>query len=107
MSLEREYLDLMPSTVLVSTSTAYTAYGSPAWSTVTRRYRARITFSASETRDSNGNRVTANSVLWMASTGTIRPTDRVTLPDGSTPPIIRVERVTDEIGVHHTKVYLG
>jgi len=33
--------------------------------------------------------------------------DKITLPDGDTPKILRVDKMSDESGYHHIKVYFG
>jgi len=101
-----EWLDLMPSTVTISTSASLNRYGVPTYGAA-RSARARITVSHEQVIDAQGNAVISHTTIWVASTAAIAPTDKVTLPDGRTPPILRVERQSDEAGWHHTKVYLG
>jgi len=108
MSFEyASYLEFMPSTVKISTRKGSNNYGEATVSTTTTRYRARITFQPHEMRRAGGEVVAVKNVCWVASTGTIHATDRITLPDGSTPPILGVETPTDRDGNHHNKLLLG
>jgi hypothetical protein len=55
----------------------------------------------------DGSVVAVTHVAWIASTGTIHPHDRITLPDGREPRIVSIAAPTDEDGVHHHRVEFG
>lgn len=107
MSFERaEFLALMPSTVSISTRSGHSNYGEPSFGTATS-YRARVVNKAGFVRTPSGESVEVTSVCWVASTGTIDISDRITLPDGTTPQIVMVERYPDGDGTHHHRLSLG
>lgn len=107
MAFERtDFLALMPSTVSISTRASHNSYGEPSFGTATN-YRARIVNAPGFVRDPFGESVLINTIVWVASTGTIDVSDRVALPDGTTPPIVLVERYPDGDGTHHHKLSLG
>ena len=107
MSFERnEFLALMPSTVTISTRSSHNNYGEPSFGGGTT-YRARIVNKAGFVRAADGETVEVTTVCWVASTGTIDISDRITLPDGTTPQILMVERFPDQDGTHHHKLSLG
>lgn len=109
MSFSTQLLELMPSTVTVSTRSSHNAYGEPSYSTSSVSYRARIVEKPGFIRSGEGEDIAYSHTLWVRSTGavSITATDRITLPDGSSPPVVAVERMSDEDGENHCKVMLG
>lgn len=107
MSFDSGFLELMPETVTVYARASASAYGVDSYSTSGTSVRARWVQRPGEVRTRDGNVVTYMSVLWLASTGTIRPSAKIVLPDNTAPPIALIERVPDEDGTHHHKVYFG
>lgn len=71
--------------------------------------RARVTPTTERIVSYAGRDVTASCVAWIDAGDTvIGNRDRITLPDGSQPEILRVTRFADENGQwHHTKVYFA
>lgn len=109
MSFSTQLLTLMPSTVKISTRSSHNAYGEPTFSNTTTKYRCRWTQKPGFVRGPGGEEVAYTDVVWARSTGatSITVTDRVTLPDGSSPPVRAVETLRDEDGVHHRVIYMG
>lgn len=106
MSFESAFIDLMPSTVTISTRTTHNNYGEPSYGSGTS-YRARIVNKPEFVRGADGEVIEVRTVVWMRSTGTIDASDRITLPDGTTPPILAVARFPDDDGTHHHRLSLG
>lgn len=113
MSFESAFLELMPSTVTISTRSSHNSYGEASYGSGTS-YRARVVAQTGFVRAAGGfglsghfETVEVRTVVWIASTGVITTDDRITLPDGTTPPIVAVERYPDEDGTHHHKLMLG
>lgn len=96
----------MPSTVSISTRASHNSYGEPSFGSATN-YRARVVNKSGFVRSPSGENVEVRTVCWVASTGTIDISDRITLPDGTTPQIVMVERFPDQDGTHHHKLSLG
>jgi hypothetical protein len=47
-------------------------------------------------------------VVWVHSTKAFKADDKITLPDGTSPEVLAVERPFDEDGAqHHVKFLLG
>lgn len=108
MAFESAFLSMMPSTIKVSTRTGHSNYGEPTFAATTTNYRARIVDKPGFVRTANGETIEFTSVCWIASTGgTITVDDRVTMPGGTTPQIVAVERYPDQDGNHHVKLMLG
>ena len=109
MSFSTAFLSMMPSTLRVSTRSAHSNYGAPTFTGSTVKYRARIVQKPGFVRGPEMEEVAYRHVAWVRSTGTVSITasDRVTLPDGSTPPVVAVEMYPDEDGIHNRKVFFG
>jgi hypothetical protein len=62
-------------------------------------FRARIDHTTKLTRDAQGEQRVSVTQVYLATTEVIHVLDRITLPDGSTPLLLRVERLADHKGV--------
>jgi hypothetical protein len=110
MAWESAFEDLMTDTVVVASRAASTSpafSGTHTWSTAASTYQARWVRKPSFVNGPDGQVIEISSVAWVASTGTLHPTDRFTLPDGSAPPVVSIEAYPDDDGLHHTKVMFG
>ena len=109
MSFDAQLLSLMPSTIKVSTRTTHSFSGTPSFASSTTSYRARIVSKPGYIRGPEQEEIEYRTVAWARSTGatSITASDRVTLPDGSRPPVVGVERYADQDGQHHVKIYFG
>jgi hypothetical protein len=101
-------LALLPSTVSVQSLTGVSTdgYATPTYSTATNYY-ARVADVQRMVRTFNGDEQISRTVVWLYSTGSFDPSDKVTLPDGSTPPLIATERWPDQDGDYYTKLWFG
>jgi hypothetical protein len=110
MSIE-EYLDFMPDEVTVQTLESTAVNGVKTYSMSTTTYPARIEMKNHIVVDPKTNReVTARGRIFLGTTEMIGISDLLTLPadfSPRTPPIIDVNRESDENGVHHIKVEIG
>ena len=69
---------------------------------------ARISEKPTRVLDATGQTVVTGAVAWTdAGTTVITSKDRVTLPDGSQPPVISVQRMPDELGAVFTTLAFG
>lgn len=77
------------------------SFGSPA------SYDARIVKINKLVKTSDGSEKMSTSQVWIQGTPVVTPEDQITLPDGSTPIILSVEKFPDDNGDHHVKVFMG
>lgn len=106
--MEDALLGLLTQTIVVSTRSGHTAYGAPSFSSSPTTYAARIVDKPGFVRGNTGEDVAYRSVAWIASTGGLHMDDRYTLPDGSAPPVVSLERYPDENGAyHHARLFFG
>ena len=104
MSIDAEFLELMPHTVSIANLSSRNSYGVPTFGTATS-YRARVVKKAEIVRDTAGAEVVSTTQVWLYGTSGVTPESRITLPDSSTPSILMVETYPDETGYHHDKVF--
>jgi hypothetical protein len=107
MAFENDFLDMMPHTVTHSTYASLDAYGKQSYSTANTSYSALIQYEQKKITGLDGNEVISTVHAILACTGSIDPSDRLTLPDGTSPKILTVGQVSDSGGQHHVEVYFG
>lgn len=109
MSFSEPFLSAMDSTIKVSTRSGHDNYGKGTFAATTASYRARIVEQPGYVHGADNEQIAFRHVLWVRSTGSVSITasDRITLPDGTRPPVVGVERYPDEDGAHHVKIHLG
>ena len=108
MGFSSDFDDVMTQTVTVKTLASRNSDGSAAYSTATSTFAARVVNTNRQIRDASGNVVMGQYDVWIASTGTIAANSKITLPDGTAPPILLVHAYPDENGSHyHNKVTFG
>lgn len=81
------------------------AYGQPQYGTPIR-IQARLVPGHGVIRDAFGREQTPRHVGYLATTLVIGVEDQLTWPDGSTPPVLRVDRYEDP-RLPHTRVLFG
>lgn len=108
MGFPAAFLAVMNQTVTVRdlTGVSTDGYGTPTYSTTTSSLSARVTGTAETIRTFEGTEETATTVAWIRSTSTFSPLAKWTLPDGTSPPVLKIDSVYDEDGtLHHLKAY--
>ena len=102
-----DFAELLNQTVTVKALSSRDSYGKPTYGAGTS-YSARVSFKARLIRGADDRLHQARGEVWLQSNVAVALDDQITLPDGTTPPILAVERAADEDGtVHHTKIIFG
>ena len=101
-----DWSDLFPQTITHAEFAGRDDYGAPAYGSAVE-YGARIVGKQKLIKKSDGSEAMSTSLIWILGSPTITTEDQITLPDGSTPPILSVEHFPDADGDHHSKAYLG
>jgi len=110
VTIDRALLELMTDTIVFAVPSSLSQYGVPTFSTSSQSMSARIVTKHEEVRDVNGAVKEAQGHAYCASTSnSFTPTveSRMTLSNGKTPPILRVEQYPDESSTHHFKIVFG
>lgn len=107
MAVDLELREMFNQTVTIEPYSSANAYGESSFSTGVA-YLARTETKARLFRRSDGVEVVAVAVTYLADAPTVSTKDRITLPDGTKPPIVAVESDPDETGAaYYTAVYTG
>jgi len=101
----------MDQTITVHATAGYNSRGDASWSTTAVTYEARVEAKTRLLKGALGRDQLATTTVYvgLSSTGavpSIGQQDRVTLPDGTTPTLVRVDTLRDRTGVHHQVLYL-
>ena len=108
MTLDPEFLTLMPDTVTVYPQSSLDKYGKRTWSASGTSYRCRIQSQTKLFRDPSGREVTIDGRVFLYGAPSDITTDhRLVLPDGSSPVLYVVNVANDETGAHHTVLEYG
>lgn len=99
--------DVMNQAVTVYQAASRDKYGKVSHGANGRVYSdCRIETKTQLRKDQNGKEVVSTGMVFILGDATITINDRLVLPSGATPIVMAVEKVNDETGIHHTKVWL-
>lgn len=107
MTIETLLSDLMVETITITGATSIDSYGKHSYAAPTSVSHCRVQTGAHKITDMNGQEIVAAGKVYIASTPTITPESKITLPDGTTPRVLIVDTFSDERGSHHTCVHYG
>lgn len=111
MGFNSAFRKMMSATVTIETVSSIDEYGARTFNSAIT-YDARVVEKLQAVVNFEGHEQVSTHIVYIAphaSSGipTIESDSRITLPDGSTPPILRVEVYPDESGDHHFQVFIG
>jgi hypothetical protein len=102
MALDRQLVEFMPHTVTIAAFTSKNNYGENAQgATRTAKAYVEAGLNLEFTKDTN---LEAQPIKVYVNDTSIGIRDKITLPDGSTPEIISIEKYTVVAGLEHTVV---
>jgi len=103
MPLEQDFLEWFSSTVTIEPYTGQNLYGEPDYGDAVE-YPALIRYRTRKVLDREGREVVSSAQVYLNGDVGIDVRDRITLPDGTSPVIISIEKYPDETGNIHHKV---
>ena len=110
MGILADLRDLFTQTVSVKPFSSVDDYGQSVYGAAVE-HTARVVARQRRVFDTEGvERISVAEVWLLTAPGSVAADfvkGQLTLPDGTTPPILNVERIPDEDGDHHVKVYVG
>lgn len=68
--------------------------------------KARVEASPVMIQDSRGRQSVASATIYIPAEPVVLETAKITLPDGRSPQILRVDRLSDRTGPHHQVIYV-
>ena len=105
--MEPDLLLMMPHQIAIEPYQSHNQYGEPTYGAAVT-YTARVQGKVRMIRDSTGVERVSTVMCYVATTAAIGPKDKLSLPSGwvpASPPILSVQRVSDESGDHHIVIY--
>lgn len=93
-------------TVMIAKRTGRDGYGKPSYGPDVP-WRCEVEEQVQRVKTMNGIEVVHSTVVYVLGNPGVTVDDRVTLPDGSTPPVLGSERYSDLKGTPMEKIVLG
>lgn len=106
MTYNDDWDELMPSTVIWFPFAAHDAYAEASFAATGTAVRCRVEPTTKLIRTDTGEEKVTSATIYVSGVRGIGPKDKLVLPDGRTPPILRVDKHNDEDGEHHEVVYV-
>lgn len=106
MALEQDFLDSMTETVNLAPRTGSDGFGQPTYGSNVA-HAARIERSPELVRDVNGSEVVSSARVYTVPAAVASNSfgfARITMPDSTTPPILRADPQRDDDGAHHLRL---
>ena len=106
--LEPCFVQMTTQTIKVESLSTASAYGAPSYASDASSWPAYTEPGTRLVLTGQGmQEVAAATVFVLSSSATIGMQDRVTLHDGRTPKLLRVDTLNDEEGQHHLEVLIA
>ena len=106
MALEVDFKELCPHSITRAPFSSQDKFGKVTFGAGTA-FSARVLTELTKVMDASGQEKMAETTVWIYGNPSFDVRDKITLPDATTPPILRIERFPDMDGAHHEKLYLG
>ena len=106
MSFEDEFLDCMTGSITVKTLSSIDGYGKETFATSATTYAALIQEEQQLVRAFDGTEQMAETTAHINSTAAISPDAEFTVA-GDTRPVLAIQTLSDQDGVHHVVVHFG
>jgi hypothetical protein len=107
MSIESLLTELMIDTITLAAVSSKDAYGKRTWGTPASITNCRVQNGSHKVLDLSGQETVAVGKVYVPGSPTLTLNTKLVLPDGSSPPILAVDRFADERGSHHTCIHYG
>lgn len=95
---------LMQDEVTIAPRTGVDAYGMPVYGVATV-YPCRVTEAPIQIRTASGEVTVSTAQVVLGQVANVAPHDQITLPDGTTPRILRLSTYHNENGPAFTKIW--
>ena len=98
---------MLPHAITITPVASRDAYGKITYGTAVTYVNCRVVYKKTLVKGPASEPVLARGVVWLSATLTPDMADKVTLPDGTTPPLLMHETYPDDRGNVYTKLYFG
>lgn len=108
MSLQDQLLWLAADSLTLEPLSTMTSYGAPQFSTTSQSLKCYVEANRRLVTNAEGvEEVSAATMYVMSSSASIGTQDRVTVPNGDQPRLLRVDVLKDADGQHHLELLIG
>lgn len=107
MTMETEFLSMMPSVVTIYPNSSLDAYGKISHNATGVQVRCRVQEGTNRYATERNRDEFENGTIIFYGAPAITISSKIVLPDGTSPVILSVKNHNDETGVHHTTVTFG
>ncbi len=108
MAFEACFEDLMHDVIVVANPTGLDNYGRPSGFGANVNVICRLQLGDMYVRNFHGESATSVLRAFCKGDVDVREDSRITLPDGTTPPVFTFRKYPDEAGdIHHTVLFFG
>ena len=107
MAIETALTDLMIDTIIVAPLSSTDSYGKHGWGTPVSINDCRVQTGSHKITDTTGQEIVAAGLVYVPNGPTVTPESKLTLPNGSSPRILKVDSKADERGAHHIVIHYG
>jgi hypothetical protein len=105
---DNRWLEMMPDTITINAGTAIDKYGKRTYGGSTQSIRCRLVQDTQLVKTADGQDIlSAGKAICSAAYTSITLGDKITLPDGKTPVIVKLNTVSDTVGAVYTAIYFG
>lgn len=105
MTIDYDLLETMTDYVTVEPKVDQDAYTKPVYGERSEPIRCRIDGQQKLVRDTQGRTVVSTLTIIASRPVDIKVGDRVTLGDGTQPPVLAIDQMPDERGAYYTVIY--
>lgn len=106
MSIDPDLLALMPHSVTIEPFSGVGSYGAPTYGSGVA-YQCQVVRKSRLYRAADGTTAVSSTQVILSSSPGVSPQSRITLPDGSKPPIVQIGSFPDENGNYLDELLLG
>lgn len=106
--IDSKFLEMMPDTITFNAGSAIDKYGKRTYGGDVTSARGRVIYETRLMKDLEGQDIVSTGrVILYGPYASLTLSDKITLPNGSTPVIVSLETKKDTGGNHHTVVHFG
>ncbi len=106
MSYDTEFDALLPDGVSTNTLASVDGYGTAVFATGST-FKGRLVRKQQLVRTFAGTEELSQSQLWVASTSTFKSSIQFVVNGSTIGPLMSLEAIPDEDGIHHSKAFFG
>lgn len=106
MTIEPDFLELMPDTITLKGESSVDGWGKPTYGSAVS-FSAHVEHSSDVVRTQSNREVVERGKAYLYGVSSANEYDEITLPDGEVREVLKNEFWSDENGDHHSVIHFG